>query len=113
MLAGLPFGIGFLLIFMTLTNYLTDLYKEQAASVMAAATCTRSIFGAALPFAAQKMYAALGVHWATSLLGFLALLLSTVPFCFWLYGARLRTRGNSGEDTGIKRGIDKSQDLES
>jgi len=54
MLAGLPFGIGFLLIFMSLTNYVTDLYKDQAASVMAAATCTRSIFGAGLPFAAQS-----------------------------------------------------------
>lgn len=90
MLAGLPFGIGFLLIFMSLTNYVTDLYKDQAASVMAAATCTRSIFGAGLPFAAQRIYSSLGVHWACSLLGFIALLLSSLPFYFYSYGARLR-----------------------
>jgi hypothetical protein len=95
MLAGLPFGIGFLLIFMALTNYLTDLYKTQAASAMAAATCTRSIFGAALPFAAQRMYEKLGVHWASSLLGFLALLLSTVPFLFFAYGANLRSMSSA------------------
>jgi len=87
------------------------MYKEQAASAMAAATCTRSIFGAALPFAAQKMYGSLGVHWATSLLGFIALLLSTIQFCFYAYGAKLRTRGNSCEDTGTDREMYESQDL--
>ena len=93
MLAGLPFGIGFLLIFMALTNYLTDLYADQAASAMAALTCTRSICGAGLPFATQKMYATLGVHWAGSLLGFLALLVGVVPWVFWKWGARIRGKG--------------------
>jgi hypothetical protein len=92
MLAGLPFGIGFLLIFMALTNYLTDLYADLAASAMAALTCTRSIFGAGLPFATQNMYATLGVHWAGSLLGFLALLMGMVPWVFWRWGARIRGR---------------------
>jgi hypothetical protein len=93
MLAGLPFGIGFLLIFMALTNYLTDLYADQAASAMAALTCTRSICGAGLPFATQKMYATLDVHWAGSLLGFLALLVGMVPWVFWKWGARIRGKG--------------------
>lgn len=92
MLAGLPFGIGFPLIFMALINYLTDLYKDQAASAMAAATCTRSMFGAGLPFAAQRMYGTLGVPWASSLLGFIALLLSTLPFVFYIYGRKLKAR---------------------
>ncbi|KAE9380802.1 MFS general substrate transporter [Stipitochalara longipes BDJ] len=92
MLAGLPFGIGFLLIFMALTNYLTDLYADQAASAMAALTCTRSIFGAGLPFATDKMYDTLGVHWAGSLLGFLALALGIVPWVFWKWGGRIRGR---------------------
>jgi len=91
-LAGLPFGIGFLVIFMSLTNYLTDLYASQAASVMAAATCTRSILGAALPFAAAKMYKTLGVHWAGSLLGFLALALGLVPWVFLKWGHNIRQR---------------------
>jgi hypothetical protein len=75
---------------MSLTNYLTDLYASQAASVMAAATCTRSIFGAALPFAAARMYKTLGVHWAGSLLGFLALALGMVPWAFLKLGDRIR-----------------------
>jgi hypothetical protein len=78
-LAGLSFSIGFLLIFMALTNYVTDLYADRAASVMAALACTRCVFGAGLPFAAQRMYGRLGVLWVGSLLGFLALALGVVP----------------------------------
>ncbi|CRK45057.1 hypothetical protein BN1723_006427 [Verticillium longisporum] len=37
MLAGLPFGAGFMLIFMALLNYLTDAYESFAASANAAA----------------------------------------------------------------------------
>ena len=80
---------------MALTNYLTDFYASQAASAMAALTCTRSVFGAGLPFATQKMYGTLGVHWAGSLLGFLALGLGIVPWVFWRRGARIR--GSKGE----------------
>ncbi|KAE8443295.1 hypothetical protein EG329_002011 [Mollisiaceae sp. DMI_Dod_QoI] len=104
MLAGLPFGIGFLLIFMALTNYLTDLYSDQAASTMAALTCTRSIFGAGLPFATQKMYGTLGVHWAGILLGFLALGLGLVPWVFLRWGARIRRSGQEKQDLK-RRGV--------
>ena len=90
MLAGIPFGIGFLLIFMALLNYLTDAYQIFAASAMAAATCSRSIFGAVLPLAAEPMYTRLGVSWASSLLGFLSLLMCIIPFVFIRYGESIR-----------------------
>ncbi|KAI9754803.1 MAG: hypothetical protein M4579_004528 [Chaenotheca gracillima] len=90
MLAGIPFGIGFLLIFMAFLNYLTDAYETFAASALAAASCCRSIFGAVLPFAAQPMYAKLGVDWASSLLGFLSLGMVIIPFVFIRYGDRIR-----------------------
>jgi integral membrane sensor domain MASE1 len=70
------------LIFMALLNYLADAYEIFAASALAAASCTRSISGAVLPLAAAPMYARLGVHWATSLLGFAALLMAVIPFGF-------------------------------
>lgn len=53
MLAGLPFGIGFLLIFMAHINYLADAYDIFAASALAAASCTRSVAGALLPLVAS------------------------------------------------------------
>ncbi|KAI9842675.1 MAG: hypothetical protein M1837_006960 [Sclerophora amabilis] len=90
MLAGLPFGIGFLLIFIALLNYLTDAYETFAASAMAATSCCRSIFGALLPFAVKPMYGKLGVPWASSLLGFLSLGMVIIPFAFIRYGDRIR-----------------------
>jgi len=91
-LAGLPYGFGFLLLFMSLLNYLVDAYKLFAASAMAAAGTSRSIFGVALPFAAKPMYEKLGVAWACSLLGFVTLVLGIVPFMFYWQGHNLRDR---------------------
>ncbi|KAL9129774.1 MAG: hypothetical protein Q9175_007203 [Cornicularia normoerica] len=90
MLAGVPFGMGFMLIFMALLNYITDAYEVYAASGMAATSCCRSIFGAILPLAAAPMYKSLGVSWASSLLGFLSLAMSIIPFAFIKYGDRIR-----------------------
>ena len=90
MLAGIPFGVGFMLIFMSLLNYVTDAYEIFAASGMAATSCCRSIFGAILPIAARPMYAKLGIAWASSLLGFLSLGMSIIPFAFIKYGDRIR-----------------------
>ncbi|MCJ1461433.1 hypothetical protein MMC07_000030 [Pseudocyphellaria aurata] len=90
LMAGLPFGIGFVLIFMALLNYLADAYEIFAASAMAASCLTRSVFGAVLPFAGLPMYRKLGIPWATSLLGFLSLAMTIVPFAFIKYGNRIR-----------------------
>jgi multidrug resistance protein len=91
-LGGLPFGIGFLLLFMALLNYIVDAYKVFAASAMAAAGTSRSIWGACLPFAARPMYEHLGVAWACSLLGFISLALMVIPFVFIWKGPQLRAR---------------------
>lgn len=90
MLAGIPFGMGFVLIFMALLNYLTDAYEIFAASAMAAASCSRSIAAAVLPFATTPMYQKLGVPWATSLLAFFSLFMCVVPFGFLWKGDKLR-----------------------
>lgn len=90
MSAGLPFGVGFVLVFVALLNYLADAYEIFAASAMAATSCSRSIFGAVLPFAGLPMYNKLGIAWASSLLGFLSLAMTVVPFIFIGYGDRIR-----------------------
>ncbi|GME31829.1 Major facilitator superfamily [Neofusicoccum parvum] len=91
-LAGVPFGVGYLLCFMAILNYLVDAYDVFAASAMAAAGASRSLFGAALPFAARPLYARLGVAWACSALGFVMLALCAIPFVFWRYGDAIRAR---------------------
>jgi len=86
MLSGIMFGLGLALVFMTCLNYITDAYTVYAASALAASSMSRSVFGAALPLAARKMYASLGVGWATSCMGFVAIGLGCVPFIFMKYG---------------------------
>lgn len=90
MLSGVFFGLGFLLIFMAMINYLTDAYETFAASAQAIASTSRSIFGALLPLGAGPMYRNLGVHWASSLLAFLSLAMAIIPFAFIKYGDRIR-----------------------
>ncbi|KAI5845080.1 major facilitator superfamily domain-containing protein [Morchella snyderi] len=90
MLAGVPFGFGFCIIFTAFLNYLTDAYEIYAASAMAATSMCRSMVGAAFPLFAGKMYNKLGIPWASSLLGFAAVLMSIIPYLFILYGQKIR-----------------------
>ncbi|EAW07300.1 MFS transporter [Aspergillus clavatus NRRL 1] len=90
LLSGIPFGTGYLLNFMAMTNYLTDAYETYSASALAASTCTRSVLGAVLPLAAKPMFDRLGVHWACTLIALLSLGVSVIPFAFIRYGDRIR-----------------------
>lgn len=90
MMAGIPFGIGIELTFISLLNYLTDAYSTVAASANASATISRSILGVLLPLASPRMYATLGVQWATTLLALLSLMLAVSPFLFITYGNQIR-----------------------
>ena len=102
-LAGIPFGVGYVLIFMALLNYLTDAYEDFAASAMAASTCSRCLGGALLPFVARPMYGRLGVAWASSLLGFLSLGMCAIPFVFIKYGDKIRARSKFCQElAGLK-----------
>lgn len=58
--AGIPFGFGMVLVFMGIINYLVDAYTIYAASVMAANSVLRSLFGAAFPLFTVQMYNKLG-----------------------------------------------------
>ncbi|KAI4127500.1 MAG: hypothetical protein LQ341_006783 [Variospora aurantia] len=91
-LSGIMTGFGLLAIFLQSLNYLVDAYLMFAASAIAANTFLRSIAGAVFPLFATYMFNGLGVEWASSLLGFVALALIPIPVVFWKYGARIRKR---------------------
>lgn len=91
-LAGVPFGFGFCILFLVVTNYLIDSYTVFAASVLAANTVLRSLFGAAFPLFTPDMFDALGIHWASAIPAFLALACVPFPFVFYKYGASIRAR---------------------
>lgn len=66
------------------------------------------------------MFNALGVNWASTLLGCVALILVPIPVVFWRYGAKIRTRskfaptakaqpmpavGGADVEDGLERGV--------
>ncbi|KAK3196540.1 Efflux pump fub11 [Lecanicillium sp. MT-2017a] len=86
------FGCGIVLVFLSLMNYLIDSYVIFAASVLAANSVLRSLFGAAFPLFTTYMYNDLGNQWASSIPAFLAVACLPFPFLFWKYGDRIRAK---------------------
>ncbi|KAH8658957.1 major facilitator superfamily domain-containing protein [Ilyonectria robusta] len=70
-LAGVPLGMGVML-------------------ALAANAVVRALFGAGFPMFAAAMYKRLGVDWATSVLGFIAIGLFPVPILLYIFGERIR-----------------------
>jgi DHA1 family multidrug resistance protein-like MFS transporter len=91
-LSGLLTGFGLLSIFLQSLNYLIDAYLMFAASAVAANTFCRSLAGAGFPLFAVFMFDGMGIQWAGTLLGFVALALVPIPIAFYYYGERIRRR---------------------
>lgn len=91
-IASAPFGFGMVLVFLSIMNYLIDSYTIYAASVLAANSVLRSLFGAAFPLFTSQMYANLGTQWASSVPAFLALGCVPFPFLFYKYGPAIRKK---------------------
>ncbi|KAK6209988.1 major facilitator superfamily protein [Colletotrichum tabaci] len=85
------FGAGIIATFVPIQMYLIDTFHDHAASALAGLAMMRSAVGATLPLAGGQMYETLGHGWGNSLLGFVALALTPIPFLFIRYGERLRT----------------------
>jgi len=89
-LSGLMSGFGIMSIFLQSLNYIVDAYLMFAASALAANTFLRSLCGAGFPLFATYMFNGMGIQWASTLLGCVALLLVPVPIWFYLRGAKIR-----------------------
>lgn len=89
-IAGIPIGAGIQMIFLQGLTYIIDVYKWQSASAIAANSLFRSLLGAGFPLLANVFYNNLGVEWATSTLGFIAVAMFPVPILFYIFGARIR-----------------------
>ncbi|KAJ5150233.1 hypothetical protein N7448_001811 [Penicillium atrosanguineum] len=109
--AGAPFGFGMVLIFLSVFNYLIDSYTIYAASVLAANSALRSLFGMAFPLFTTYMYENLGIHWASSIPAFLSALCVPLPFIFYKYGAQIRQRCTyaAEADAFMRRLAEKNQ----
>lgn len=87
-----PIGAGILLVFIPTTTYIIESYLAVAASALAGNTFLRSLFGGGFPLFAEQMFLNLGIKWASTLLGCIALVLVPVPFAFYKYGRQIRLR---------------------
>lgn len=90
--AGIPFGAGYLLLFMAMLNYLVDAYCAFSSSALAASSTSRSAVGAALPLATHAMYGKLGIAWACTVLGAIAFALGWIPLVYMRYGPWVKRR---------------------
>ncbi|KAJ9639721.1 uncharacterized protein PV06_10822 [Exophiala oligosperma] len=88
-------GFGFTTIFQAAMNYLIDTFQpsDSAASAVAANTFMRSCFAGSFPLVVHPMYDNLGTPWAGSLVGFISIAMIPIPFVFYLFGKRIRSRG--------------------
>lgn len=86
-------GFGFFTIFQAALNYLVDTFQKVSASAVAANTFLRSMFAGSFPLFATYMFHGIGVDWASSVLGFVAVGLIPIPYLFYVFGPRIRARG--------------------
>lgn len=94
------FGFGNQLVFMASTLYVMDFYGPlYGASAMGANTMLRYVLGCVFPLFTVYMYEALGVGWASSLLGFVSLFGTAVPFLLYFGGPWLRQKSQYARDT--------------
>ncbi|CAG8114461.1 unnamed protein product [Penicillium olsonii] len=92
-------GFGFFTIFQAALNYLIDTFQKYSASAVAANTFLRSVFAGCFPLFTSAMFHNLGVPWAASILGFLAVALIPIPYLFYRFGKRIRARGTWSKDS--------------
>ncbi|KAL4778176.1 major facilitator superfamily domain-containing protein [Aspergillus varians] len=99
--SGILVGFGLTSIFMQGFNYILDSYLSFAASAFAANTMMRSLVGACFPLFTRQMFNNLGIQWAGTLLGCIAVVMIPIPVLFLIYGPRLRSMSR------LAPGVDK------
>lgn len=82
-----------LLIYASTCLFMLDSYGPlYGASASGALMLSRYVLSAAFPLFALQMYQSLGAGWATSILAFCTVAMAPIPWCFWIWGHKLRAR---------------------
>jgi MFS family permease len=96
-------GFGTTAVVISIANYLIDAYSKYAASALAAVGLVENVSIAFLPLAASAMYTNLGFHWASTLLGFVSLILVATPFLVIKWGKEIRAHSPFMKEAIIAR----------
>lgn len=95
-------GFGMFCSTAAVTTYVVDAYVKYAASAIAGMAFLENFMAAFLPLATQSMYRALGFQWASSLLAFVALVLSCIPLVLLRYGRSIRRKSPFMREAGYE-----------
>ncbi|CEH16318.1 Synaptic vesicle transporter SVOP and related transporters (major facilitator superfamily) [Ceraceosorus bombacis] len=89
--AGLVWGIGVLSIFISSYQYVIDVYNVWSASALGSLTFLRYIISGGAIMWTRPLFMSIGTHWALSFYGFLSIVMTIIPFAFYVYGKRIRS----------------------
>ncbi|KAF9554045.1 MFS polyamine transporter [Agrocybe pediades] len=92
MISGFLFGLAMILLYVSANSYIIDSYSDYAASAMAAKTLLRSEIGAMVPLFVVQMFHNMGFQYAGLLLSLIAFAIAPIPFIFFKYGEKIRSR---------------------
>lgn len=91
--AIMPFAWGNLCLFVSTMQYTVDAYHgTTVASAASANSLARYGLAGAFPLFTIQMYERLGIGWASSLLGLVAVALLPVPWVLFRFGRRIRAK---------------------
>eukprot|EP01119_Soliformovum_irregulare_P000347 TRINITY_DN1023_c1_g2_i2.p1 TRINITY_DN1023_c1_g2~~TRINITY_DN1023_c1_g2_i2.p1 ORF type:complete len:122 (-),score=28.36 TRINITY_DN1023_c1_g2_i2:25-390(-) len=96
-------------IYLATFNYLADAYKSYAASALSAQGFVRNIFGAVFPLFSTTIFENLGFQWGSSVLGFIALVLSIIPFGLIYYGPTIRAKSKFAKQSCVDPKVPTTQ----
>ncbi|KAJ0421160.1 major facilitator superfamily domain-containing protein [Aspergillus carlsbadensis] len=85
-------GAGSVLVVTGVSDYVVDAYSTYAGSAIGAVATGENLFSAFLPLATMSMYRTLGLNWASTLLGFVSLVLALLPTLMFVWGREVRAR---------------------
>ncbi|KAL7910272.1 major facilitator superfamily domain-containing protein [Trichoderma velutinum] len=91
-LASVLFGFGIFSVFVSTYMYLIDTYEMYAASALTMITLVRYVASGGMIEISIPMYKNLGIHWALTMLGLIALVFTTVPYAFYRFGPWIRSK---------------------
>jgi len=107
-------GFGIQTVISAVADYVEDAYavSNHAGSAISAVAAGENVVAGLLPLATKRMYENLGFQWASSLLGFLALVLSFAPILLVWRGRWFRERSpfmeSGGQSLVLKRSASRS-----
>jgi hypothetical protein len=91
-ISNIPIGFGIIAIFISTYQYLIDAFTKEAASALVGITFVRYVIAGGMIPVSIPFYRNVGVHWTLTVLGALAVLMAPVPYVFYIYGAKIRTK---------------------